>query len=53
MDWLSDEDIMLEVKQEKTNTPIVGIDMEANLNAGKETIDLETISGNIYIRKES
>lgn len=40
----------LTLNQEKTNTPIVGIDMEATLNGGKEKIDLETISGNIYIR---
>ena len=43
----------LPLNQEKTNTSIVGTDMEATLNGGNEKIDLKTISGNIYIREET
>ncbi|WP_291859560.1 DUF4097 family beta strand repeat-containing protein [Marinilabilia sp.] len=42
----------LPLEQEKTDTPLVGTDMEASINGGKKAVNLKTISGNIYIRKE-
>lgn len=42
----------LPLNQKKTDTPMVGTDMEASINGGKQAVNLKTISGNIYIRKK-
>jgi DUF4097 and DUF4098 domain-containing protein YvlB len=42
----------LKLQEKDSNGTIVGTDIDASVNGGKETVELKTISGNIYIRKE-
>jgi hypothetical protein len=42
----------LQLEDRDSNGTIVGTDLDASINGGKETVELKTISGNIYIRQE-